>query len=192
MFTGIIEATAEVQNRSDDALTIVRPTDFSDITIGSSIAINGVCLSIIYFDDRSMTFNVIPTTWQKSALGLLQSGDRVNLERAMRADGRFDGHIVQGHCEGVGEIIEISGDDDPIFSIQYNKNLNKFIIQEGSITLDGVSLTVAERFDDYSFSVALIPHTLTQTILGSWRVGSKVNIETDILGRYVVESRSEN
>lgn len=186
MFTGIIETTAQVIEKSDDILTLKRPPAFTDIKIGSSIAISGVCLTVIAMNDQQMSFNVIPTTWQKTRLGELKIGERVNLERALAANGRFDGHIVQGHCEGVGIVESIRVDEHPIFTISMPKNLIKYIVQQGSITIDGVSLTVSDC-SEKSFSVALIPLTLRETTFGRLKIGDTVNLETDIVARYVLK-----
>ncbi len=190
MFTGIIETTAQVMEKSDDTLTLKRPPSFTDIKIGSSIAIGGVCLTVIEMNDQQISFNVIPTTWQKTRLGDLKIGERVNLERALAANGRFDGHIVQGHCEGVGIVENIMENEHPIFVISTPKELVQFIVQHGSITIDGVSLTVA-GCSEQSFSVALIPLTLRETTFGRLKIGDKVNLETDIVARYILKRGGE-
>lgn len=182
MFTGIIEATATVQKKTDTMLVLERPRSFADLKIGASIAVSGACLSVTAFDDHSMTFSVIPETLAKTKLGQLAKGDHVNLERAMRADGRFDGHIVQGHVEGVAKVSDLSPTN--VLTVQMPKNLLPFIIHKGSITLDGVSLTVVAIAEDQC-SVALIPLTLTETTLGSLQKGDSVNVETDLIGRYI-------
>lgn len=187
MFTGIIEVTAKVLKLDANSLTLERPAIFDDIKIGSSIAVSGVCLSVIAFDDSSMSFDVVETTLRKTKLGSLKSGDSVNLERAMRADARFEGHIVTGHCESVGKILEIKNN---VLVFQIVKNLIKFIVQHGSIALDGVALTVAEISGD-NVSVALIPHTLAHTTLGTSKAGDSLNIETDILGKYILRTHHE-
>lgn len=190
MFTGIIEATAEILERTDQSLTIARPKAFDDLKIGASIAISGVCLSIVDMDSKYMTFDVIPTTWSKTKLGTLKKGDLVNLERAMPASGRFDGHVVQGHCEGMATIKKIQKDGDDVgIELSYPDALKPYIVAHGSITLDGVSLTVSARTDD-SFSVSLIPHTLAQTTFSQFKAGDTVNIETDIIGRYILSSHA--
>ncbi len=181
MFTGIIEEKASVQRSGDGRLTLSRPESFTDITIGSSIAIAGVCLSVVELDDQSMTFDVVVETMNKSALGALQKGDCVNLERAMRADDRFEGHMVQGHVEGVGEVLSMERDE---LTIKLPGEIIPTVVSKGSITLDGVSLTVAS-VQGAECSVALIPHTLKSTTLGKLKQGDSVNIETDVLGRYV-------
>jgi riboflavin synthase len=184
MFTGIIEAIGEVVENEDSQLILTKPVLFDDLFIGSSICVSGVCLSVISFDEHQMFFDVIETTKSKTKIGLLQKGDRVNLERAMRADGRFEGHIVQGHSEGVGKVVSFDGTR---LTIHLPPHLVRYCISEGSITLDGVSLTIASLKKD-SLTVALIPHTLENTTLGLLKEGESVNIETDVLGRYVMKS----
>lgn len=181
VFTGIIESTATVQQKSESNLIIDRPSIFDDIAIGSSIAVSGVCLSVAAFTSDSMTFDVVDETWQKSALGSLQQGDTVNVERALPANGRLDGHIVQGHIEGVGEYVSLQ---DNVLTVRLSPELIKLCVHKGSITLHGVSLTVASVTDDV-ITVALVPHTLENTNLGTLKTGDKINIETDILGRYL-------
>jgi riboflavin synthase len=180
MFTGIIEATACVLERKGKLLSIERPRAFRDIKIGSSICVSGVCLTVTKLSQGQCSFDVVPTTLKKSTLGSLSKGDHVNLERALLADGRFDGHVVQGHCEGVGKVVK------PGFELQIRvpKHLWPYIVQHGSITIDGVSLTVAS-WRKGVMTIALVPHTLQETTLGALRIGDEVNLETDILGRYI-------
>jgi len=180
VFTGIIEAMAPVKSKTDQQLVLERPLQFDDIKIGSSICVSGACLSVIQFDDSTLTFDVVPETWAKTKLGDLKEGDQVNLERALPADGRFEGHVVQGHVEQSAEVIELS--DDNVLTIRLSEGLLPFIIPKGSIAIDGVSLTVA-KVDSDKCSVALIPHTREQTTLGKLKEGDHVNIETDILIR---------
>lgn len=184
MFTGIIEATAEVRSAEQNALTIERPHFFDDIRIGSSICVSGVCLSVIAFDESSMSFDVVDETLSKTKLGGLQPGDRVNLERSLMANGRFEGHIVQGHIEAVALVMQEWTQEEGILQLEVPSELSAMIVSKGSITIDGVSLTVAHKTDD-RFSVALIPHTLEHSTLGELRLGDRANIETDIVGRYV-------
>jgi len=185
MFTGIIEERAIVQESGDNRLTLSRPESFQDIAIGSSIAVAGVCLSVVALNDRSMTFDVIGETLQRSTLGTLRKGESVNLERAMRADDRFEGHMVQGHVEGTGEILSKEQNGTrTLLTIRLPEELIPTVVSKGSITLDGVSLTVAS-IQGSECSVALIPHTLEYTTLGELSQGDSVNIETDVLGRYV-------
>ena len=189
MFTGIIEATAKIVSLDSGKLTLERPKIFDDVMIGSSIAVSGTCLSVVAFDKNTMTFDVVPMTLSKSKLGTLKPGNNVNLERALKANGRFDGHIVQGHCEGVGTVKKIDQEgDDCILRIDVPKNLLPFIVQHGSISIDGVSLTVAE-VEGSTVSIAVIPHTLKITTLGTLKKGDQVNVETDVLAKYVLARR---
>ena len=180
VFTGIIEATGTIEARTADSLRISRPGAFTDIRIGSSICVSGACLSVVEFNGEHMTFDVVPETWEKTKLGSLQAGDCVNLERALSAQGRFEGHIVQGHIEGTAEVIGIS--EQQVLTLRLPKAMVRFVIPKGSIAIDGVSLTVA-AVDGGLCSVALIPHTVEKTTLGNLQIGDKVNIETDILIR---------
>ena len=181
VFTGIIEATAPILSKTDKQLIIARPDLYSEFIIGASIAVSGVCLSVTSFDEKSMTFDVVDETWEKSKLGSLAVGDRVNLERACLADSRLDGHLVQGHCEGIGECISFEND---VLLLSVPEELNKFFIQKGSIALDGVSLTIAQ-IQGNAVSIALVPLTVKHTTLGSCKAGDLINIETDVVGRYL-------
>jgi len=180
VFTGIIESMAAVVDRTDTQLILERPSEFDDIAIGSSIAVSGVCLSVVAFTDSIMTFDVVDETWAKTNLGSLQEGDRVNLERAMKASDRFGGHIVQGHCEEAAEVLSCNADG---IDVALSEELLPFVVVKGSITLDGVSLTVASLKEN-TCTVALIPLTLEHTTLGTRREGESVNVETDILIRH--------
>ena len=188
MFTGIIEAKAIVMQNSLGKFILSRPEIFTDIKIGSSISVSGVCLTIVKFDDVAMTFNIIEETFQKSKLGTLRRYDKVNLERAMKASDRFDGHVVQGHVEGVGIVTDLTPPplsmrgEGGLVIVKVPTALQRFVLPKGSISLDGVSLTVAE-IEGEKITVALIPHTLQNTTLGSLKEGDRVNIETDVLLR---------
>lgn len=196
MFTGIIEAIGNVQTIERSAkggakLTIHRPEIFQDILLGSSISVAGVCLTVSKIDAKSMTFAIVPTTLQKSRFLRLQSGEFLNLERAMRADGRFDGHIVQGHCEGIGTVINCKEDgDDVLLSVKIPRSLLPYIVPRGCITLDGVSLTVADLTTD-TVTVALVPFTRKHTTLGTLKTDAQLNIETDVLARYVLAAHGK-
>lgn len=186
MFTGIIEAIGTVKETRGSSLVIASPPSFDDLKIGSSVAVSGVCLSVTKMDDAALTFDVIPTTLKKSKLGSLKAGDTVNLERALPANGRLDGHVVLGHCEGVAQVTSIiSQGQDRVITFSIPAGLEQLIVPHGSIAVDGVSLTVADM-DGKTFSIALIPHTLENTTLGGVSVGDAANIESDVLGRYVV------
>lgn len=184
MFTGIIEAVSSVTKKSNQGFSIKRPENFDDLKIGASIAVSGVCLTISALTDTELSFDVINTTLEKSTLKDLPKGSKVNLERAMPANGRFDGHIVQGHSETVAEVTDIVVIDGTTqVTIKLSSELLPFVVQHGSIALDGVSLTIANLSDDH-VTVALVPHTLQSTTFGALAVGDFVNVETDILGKY--------
>lgn len=189
MFTGIIESMAKVLDRRSGVLTLERPAMFDDVKIGSSIAVSGVCLTVTGLDERSLTFDVMPETVSKTTIGDHSISDFVNLERALPAHGRFEGHVVQGHVEATGEVAgkERQGEDVRL-TIRVPDDLKRAIVPKGSICLDGVSLTVAAVSPE-TVTVALIPMTLASTTLGSKRMGDRVNIETDILVRTLLASR---
>lgn len=190
MFTGIIEEIGTIRSieRAGQAmvLTIQASRILSDVQLGDSIAVNGVCLTVIRYDASSFTVDVMPETYRKTNLHELRSGSPVNLERAMAAGGRFGGHIVQGHVDGTGVIVRRQREDNAVvFTIQvHDTSLFDHIIPRGSVTIDGISLTVVSTTDD-SLSVSIIPHTLAETILDSKHEGASVNIETDVVGKYI-------
>lgn len=185
MFTGIVEVVARVLKKTDSGLTLERPKIFTDITIGSSICVSGACLSVVAFDAKTMRFDVVSETWKRTKLGDLCVGDHVNLERSLRADGRFEGHVVQGHVEGTsGQWSVVSEKNGVRFTVTVPKNLLPFVVEKGSIAIDGVSLTVA-KMDGDRCTIALIPHTLEVTTFGSLKEGERVNMETDVMGRYM-------
>lgn len=170
---------------SGNGLTLMRPASFTDVAVGSSIAVAGVCLSAVAVSDEEITFDVVEETKRRSTLGTLREGDRVNLERAMRADSRFDGHIVQGHTEGVGEVVSVERDGLwTVLAVRLPEESVPAVVSKGSIAFDGVSLTVV-TMHDRECCVALIPHTCEHTTLGALKEGDRVNVETDILGRYI-------
>lgn len=186
MFTGLIETTAKILEKSDSSLTVERPSMFDDVKIGSSISIGGICLSVVELDDTSMKFDVVPETFVRTNLAGLEKGDYVNLERALRADGRFEGHVVQGHTEGTAEVAEIRKKKTGAeLLLSMPEEIIVFVVPKGSICVDGVSLTVA-AVEGNSCTIALIPHTLEHTTLGDLQQGDRVNIETDILGRTIL------
>lgn len=198
MFTGIIEEVgnvAKIQKQGEFAvLTITGTKIFSDMQLGDSIAVNGVCLTVTEFGRNHFCADVMSETLRRTALGELQPSSPVNLERAMAANGRFGGHIVSGHIDGTGEIISITPANNAVwYRIKTEPKLIRYIIEKGSITIDGISLTVVDC-DESSFRVSIIPHTLTQTTLGTKKVGSRVNLENDVIGKYVEKllARSDN
>jgi riboflavin synthase len=184
MFTGIIETKAKVLEKTHEGLVIERPKAFADLKIGASIAVSGTCLSVVGMDDEMMSFDVVPETWARTKLGSLHRGDSVNLERSMAAGDRFEGHIVQGHVEGVGTVVSNGKTVDGgwLLVLQIPQELIPMVIFKGSIAIDGVSLTVAGLEDDLC-SIALIPHTLELTTLSQLKPNDPVNLETDMFLR---------
>jgi riboflavin synthase len=189
MFTGIIEAVGEVSSVSRDgdlARFSVRAGPAAEgVSLGDSVAVNGVCLTVTAIDGDRLDFDAVRETLERSSLADLVAGSKVNLERAMRAGGRLDGHIVQGHVDGVGivERLEREGDDVRLL-IRCEPEIAELLVDKGSVTIDGVSLTVVTAEPD-GFDVVLIPHTLVETNLGDCSAGRRVNLEADILGKYV-------
>lgn len=189
MFTGIVEemgTIAGIQKGAKSAvLTIQAEKVFSDIHIGDSIALNGVCLTVTSFNGNTYTADVMNETLRRSSLGSLTIGSKVNLERAMAANGRFGGHIVSGHIDGTGTISKVEKDDNAIwYTIAAEENLMKYIVEKGSIAIDGISLTVAKR-SDMDFAISMIPHTAKETVLSQKKPGDIVNLENDIVGKYI-------
>lgn len=189
MFTGIVEEIGKVQNikmnTKSSRLTIEGKKIFEDIHIGDSISVNGVCLTVTTFNNNTFTADVMNETLTRSSLGELKKGSFVNLERAMPVNGRFGGHIVSGHIDGTGQVRKIEKDDNAIwYNISLENKLMKYVVEKGSIAIDGVSLTVA-KVSENEFSVSIIPHTAEETILSHKSVGDIVNIENDIVGKYV-------
>lgn len=189
MFTGIVEELGTIRavrrGAASAVLSIGAAEVLSDLKIGDSVAVNGVCLTVTSLDDGGFTADVMHETLGRSSLGALAPGGRVNLERAMPANGRFGGHIVSGHIDGTGKVASVRPDDNALwYTIYAAPELLRCIVEKGSITIDGISLTVA-AVDDTSFSVSLIPHTAAVTTLGKKRAGDTVNLETDIIGKYV-------
>ena len=189
MFTGIIEEIGTIsavrRNPLEAKLTIFAEKIFSDLKIGDSVAVNGVCLTASEISGNTFTADVMNETFHRSSLSELKSGSPVNLERAMAADGRFGGHIVAGHVDGTGIITNIRKDDNAVwYTISADSSIMKYIIEKGSVAVDGISLTVAEVLKD-SFSVSVIPHTAKETILSQKKLGDTVNLENDLVGKYV-------
>lgn len=189
MFTGIVEemgTIAGIQKGAKSAvLTIQAQKVFSDMHIGDSIALNGVCLTVTSFSGNTYTADVMNETLRRSSLGSLTIGSKVNLERAMAANGRFGGHIVSGHIDGTGTITKVEKDDNAIwYTIAAEENLMKYIVEKGSIAIDGISLTVAKR-SDMDFAISMIPHTAKETVLAQKKPGDIVNLENDIVGKYI-------
>ncbi len=189
MFTGIIEEVGIIRHiargRDSAVLTIAATTVLEGTKIGDSIAVNGICLTVTSLGTDQFTADVMHETLNRSSLSRLRVGSAVNLERAMPATGRFGGHIVAGHVDGVGSIDRIRRDANAVwFTILARPEILRYVVEKGSITIDGISLTVA-TVDATGFSVSTIPHTLAHTNLGTRRRGDLVNLEADIVGKYI-------
>ncbi|MBC8080718.1 MAG: riboflavin synthase [Gorillibacterium sp.] len=190
MFTGIIEEIGVMKKiaRQGHAmvLTIGANLVLEQLRMGDSIAVNGVCLTVVGFDSTSVSMDVMPETYRKTNLANLLSGGRVNLERAMAVGGRYGGHIVQGHVDSTGTIRSRASEENAVvYTIEPARpEIMKYIVGQGSIAIDGISLTVV-RVDDLVVSVSIIPHTLAETILVDKYPGDTVNVECDILGKYI-------
>lgn len=189
MFTGLIEETGTVcevcRNGNASFIRIAAGKVLEGTKIGDSIAVNGVCLTVTDHDGKIFRADVMNETLDRSSLGTLKQGSKVDLERAMSAEGRFGGHIVSGHIDGTGTVSNIKQDGIAVrYTISADEKLLRYIVEKGSVTLDGISLTVA-AVTDTDFTVSVIPHTAEQTILPYKKVGDKINIETDIIGKYV-------
>ena len=192
MFTGIIEELGKVIENSKGVLHIRAPKILEDSGLGDSIAINGVDLTITTIEDYAFTANIMPETYRRSTLGELRGGDIVNLERSVQPNSRLSGHLVRGVTEGVGKINSIKPEKDAlIVRISAEKSLLRYILVKGPVCIDGISLTVIAK-DSESFSVSLVQYTQNQTTLAKQKSGTKVNIETDIIGRYVEQFLRES
>jgi riboflavin synthase len=185
MFTGIVEELGTVVAREGAKLRIEASTVLDGVKLGDSTAVNGCCLTVVAFEPPSAgqpgwwEADVSDETYRRTDLGSLQAGDRVNLERPVRLDDRLGGHLVQGHVDAVGEIVAPA----PELHVRMDPALTRYVVEKGSITVDGVSLTVVDALDD-GFRVALIPHTAAVTTLGIKGVGDRVNLEVDVMAKY--------
>ena len=189
MFTGIIEEIGTVtkiaRGAKSSRVTISATVIFSDLKLGDSVSTNGVCLTVSGITPNTFTADVMHETLKNTSLAGLATGTKVNLERAMAADGRFGGHIVSGHIDGIGSIRTIKKDDNAyIYTIATEPEITKYIVKKGSIAIDGISLTVT-HVDNGSFSVSIIPHTLQETILSDRKISDMVNLEVDMLAKYI-------
>ena len=191
MFTGLIESAGEVvalERRAGALRLFVTSEIADDMTVGDSLAVNGVCLTVVKAGGPAAAFDVGPETERVSTLGDLEPGDLVNLERSVRADARLGGHFVLGHVDAVGTIVDVRPDGDFFWiRVRYPSELGPYFVPKGSVALDGISLTIATLADD-SFDVQIIPHTWTHTNLRAARPAARVNLECDILGKYVARS----
>ncbi|MCR5603508.1 MAG: riboflavin synthase [Lachnospiraceae bacterium] len=191
MFTGIIEELGTIRDLrtagSSGQIMIGAGKVLEGTEIGDSIAVNGVCLTVTQISSDGFTADVMPETMRRTSLSIVGRGDKVNLERAMAVDGRFGGHIVSGHIDGTGQIRDFKKEGNAVWvTITAGCDILKFIVEKGSIAIDGISLTVAEVTDSY-FRVSVIPHTGSETTLLLKHVGDPVNLETDIVGKYVAK-----
>jgi riboflavin synthase len=184
VFTGIVEELGAVVERDAERLRIGCATVLDDVVLGASIAVNGCCLTVIRWtegaSDGWWEAELTDETWSRTSLGDLRPGDPVNLERPVRLSDRLGGHLVQGHVDGVGEIVVPS----PDLRVRCDRDLLRYVVEKGSITVDGISLTVVAALDD-GFTVAIIPHTHEHTTLGTKRAGDRVNLEVDVTAKYV-------
>ncbi len=194
MFTGIIAEKGRIaaveEVTEGRRITISAGNTLQGLSLGDSVAVNGVCLTVTAHDERSFTVEAVRETLERTTIGALAAGDTVNLERPMAADGRFDGHIVQGHVDGVGRIVAIEREGDARrVRVEIPRSLERYVVEKGSIAVDGTSLTVtavSEAGDAPAwFEVVLIPHTLEATVFGEREVGDGVNVEVDVMAKYV-------
>ncbi|KOS61811.1 riboflavin synthase [Lysinibacillus agricola] len=190
MFTGIVEDVGTVKTLQNDKesmkITVISSKMVEDVKLGDSIAVNGICLTVTHFNEQELTMDVMPETVRATNLQQLAVGNPVNLERAMPASGRFGGHFVSGHVDGVGKILRKRPLANAIYiDIELLEELTSYCILKGSITIDGASLTLF-HVEKNSVTVSLIPHTYKETILGMKKIGDLVNVETDLVGKYIL------
>ena len=185
MFTGIVEEVGIVSKITNNGMTVKALRVLSDVKLGDSIAVNGTCLTAVSFSNSEFSVDLSPETMRRTSLSQLTEGSRVNLERALSASDRMGGHIVQGHVDATGRITSIKPDGDSIiFRVRVPKRLGKYIVEKGFVAVDGISLTVVKRGAS-SFTLAVIPYTLENTNLAVLSEGDRVNLEADILAKYV-------
>ena len=189
MFTGIVEERGRVATTGAGRLVVDAHTVVRDSDVGASVSVNGVCLTVVERTDTSLRFDLSEQTLERTCLGDLRPGDPVNLERPVTLVARLGGHLVQGHVDGVGQVtrVELDGSGGARVSIRLPGELSRYIVERGSIAIDGVSLTIA-AVDDDEITVALIPHTLAVTTLGLAAPGRRLNVEADVIARYVERS----
>lgn len=191
MFTGIVEEVGRILAREGNRLRIRAERVVEDLQVGSSIAVDGVCLTVVDLKPPAFAVDLSPATLQRTTLGVRQPGDGVNLERPLGASGRIGGHFVQGHVDAVGEVGAVERDGESVWmGITAPGEVARYLVPRGSVAVDGVSLTVADVRETV-FSVCLIPHTLRHTTLGQRRVGDRVNLEADILAKYIAQFLKE-
>jgi riboflavin synthase len=187
MFTGIVEEIGKVISASTTKLVIAAPKVVDGMNPGDSIAVNGACLTVTDFDRASFSVDVMPETLQRTNLGLLKAGDGVNLERATALGGKMSGHLVQGHVDNTGRIIALELEGEALlFQFEAPIEVLRYIVPKGFIAVDGISLTITEK-DSSSFRVSVVEYTRQNTTLGSWQKGDVVNLEVDIIAKYVAQ-----
>ena len=192
MFTGIVEELGEVVKTGESSLSVRGPLVTSDVALGDSISVNGCCLTVVSVEDDVFTADVMAETRRRTVIGELEPGDRVNLERAATLTTRLGGHLVQGHVDGVAEVTERTPADEwEEVSFRLPEGLSRYVVEKGSIAVDGTSLTIAS-VDGEVFTVGLIPATLEATTLGSRRVGDRVHIEVDVTAKHIEKLLSAN
>jgi riboflavin synthase len=189
VFTGIVEERGRVETRGGGRLVVDAHTVVRDSDVGASVSVNGVCLTVVDRTDTSLRFDLSEQTLERTCLGDLRPGDPVNLERPVTLVARLGGHLVQGHVDGVGQVtrVEVDGSGGARVSIRLPGELSRYVVERGSIAIDGVSLTIA-AVDGDEITVALIPHTLAVTTLGLAAPGRRLNVEADVIARYVERS----
>jgi riboflavin synthase len=185
MFTGIVEERGTVRDVGPKRLAVACRTVAADAEVGASIAVNGVCLTVVERSEDELAFDLSEETLRRTSFGRLAEGDHVNLERPLTLSSRLGGHLVQGHVDGVGEVADVRPEMGGAWlSVRAPADVRRYLVEKGSVCVDGVSLTVA-ALDGDGFSVALVPHTLEVTTLGSARPGDPVNLEVDVIAKYV-------
>jgi riboflavin synthase len=188
MFSGIVETLGEIRVRDDGRLELVSSMRFDDLAIGESVAVNGACLTVAAMTDAGFRTDVMPETLHRTTLGRLAAGSAVNLERALRFGDRVGGHMVTGHVDSTGIVTALREDGNARWvTIALPAELTELIAEKGCVAVDGISLTVVDVFES-AFTVSLIPHTVLNTTAGAWKAGTLVNLEVDLIARYVARS----
>jgi riboflavin synthase len=193
LFTGIVQEVGSIVSVSGDSLTVSAGGVLKDLLLGGSVAVNGICLTVTKFDAKTFTVDIMPETLKRTNLGLLHPGAKVNLERPLAFNGEIGGHLVQGHVDGTGEITKVTPEGTALLMrFKVKPELMRYIVEKGFIAVDGMSLTVTTKDQD-TFGVSLVNFTQEHTILAGKKAGDIVNIETDIIGKYVAEyNKPEN
>jgi len=192
MFTGLVEELGIISSISQTDIWIESSIVMDDLGVKDSISVNGACLTVVSIEENLFKVNVVPETLRRTDLGDLSVGDKVNLERSAQLGGRLGGHIVQGHVDGTAQITAyVQEGSSWLIEFQISKNLSRYIVEKGFVCVDGASLTVV-NCDENTFTIALIPYTRDNTVLGYKGVGNSVNIETDIIGKYIEKLSTGN